>query len=169
MGLILERKFCFDVNGGLAQPEWSPCICLTFDEDEGVRPESLMWPLMFSDGLGLLNRFKRAFVDTLTKDLYYAFHQQCKWEFQTYGLHSSCPDISNALICTSLAGLADKAPAGVEETELNPKSGLRSLLFPPPTPLPPGGPGAAAEGRFSDIILALRSSVMVADAAKRDS
>ena len=29
--------------------------CLTFDDEEdGVRPESLMCPLMFSDGLGLM-------------------------------------------------------------------------------------------------------------------
>ena len=50
----------------------------TFVEDGlGVKPESLMWPLMFSDGLGLLNRFKRG-VDTLRKDLYNAFHQQCQ-------------------------------------------------------------------------------------------
>jgi len=53
-----------------------------FVEEDGVNPESLIWPLMFSDGLGL-------------------------------------------------DGLADSDPAGVEDTELNPKSGLRSLLFPP--------------------------------------
>ena len=29
--------------------------CLTFDDEEdGVKPESLMCPLMFSDGLGLM-------------------------------------------------------------------------------------------------------------------
>ena len=76
-------------------------------------------------------------------------------------------ELSNALSwASSLDGLADSDPAGVEDTELNPKSGLRSLLFPPPPP--PGGPGAAAEGRFSDIILALRSSVMAAVAARID-
>ena len=80
-----------------------------------MRPESLMWPLMFSDGRGL-------------------------------------------------AGLADSDPPGVEVTELNPKSGLRSLLLPPP---PPGGPGEA-EGRLRDIILDLRSSVMAADPARAD-
>ena len=49
-------------------------ICLTFDEEDGVRPESLMCPLMFSDGLGLVKRFKKG-VDTLRKDMYSDFHQ----------------------------------------------------------------------------------------------